>query len=126
MAFQWWFTAPIDAINAIGNAVSLLPSVIMGYLIQVMMGVLYPVSLILYYIQNIYTLLYNSFAPLYNMVITIGNLPIVILGVFGVIPSPWTTLLYMSISLSVAVRLIRWLRTIPMIGKYFFGTGDSP
>lgn len=88
MAFQWWFTVPIDAINAIGNTISLLPSVIMGYLIQVMIALLFPVSLTLYFLQNIYTLLYNSFAPMYNMVITIGNLPVIILGVFYSIPHP--------------------------------------
>lgn len=126
MAFKWWFTVPIDAINEIGNTISTLPSVIMGYLIQVMIALLFPVSLTLYFLQNIYTLLYNSFAPMYNMVITIGNLPVIILGVFYSIPSPWTTILYISISLSVAVRLIRWLRTIPVLGKYLFGTGDSP
>lgn len=126
MAWNWWFTAPIDAINAIGIAVQAIPGQILSYLVDFVIALLYPVSLIIYYLQNIYTVIYNSFTPIYNMTITIGNLPILILDLYSSIPTPWLVIFYMSLTLSVTVRLIRWLRTIPVLGRFLFGTGDAP
>ena len=126
MAFDWWFTAPIDAINAIGETVAAIPADILTNLITLVIALVYPFSLMVYYLQNIYTLMYNIFIPYINVMIIIANLPITIINLFGSIPVSWITLFYMSATLSLTVRLWRWLRTIPVFGRYILGTGDSP
>lgn len=123
MSFQWWFTAPIDAINAIGAAVSALPQQIMTYFVKLLITFLYPLALSMSMLISIYTMLYNFFAPFVNIFIVIGNIPVLLLKTLFILPVPWTYLLYISISISLSIRLYRWAKEIR--GWIPFMSGDG-
>lgn len=112
MSFNWWFTAPIDAINAIGAAVSDLPSAMFGFLINLITVLLYPLAFIIWINQQLFTLLYNFFVPIVNLNIAIANIPLMILQIFYAVPTPWTAILEMSIALSMGIRLYRWAKEL--------------
>jgi len=121
----WWFTAPIDGINAIGELIVNLPSAILSVLIQLVVAVLYPMTFLVWILQQLYTLLYNTFVPIINVNIAIANIPLVLFQIFFAIPTPWKVILQMSIMLSLGIRLYRWSREFRGWMPFIWGSGDG-
>lgn len=114
---SWWiFQDTIQALNTVGEVVELilntvidLPNQITVFIVKFAIAALYPLGLLLYFLQNIHELAYTAFLPFLNLQITILNIPITILSLFTSIPSVWIMILYTSIMLCVSIRVYKWI-----------------
>lgn len=103
----------VEALKAIGAFVTqVFPSWLMSVFVSVAIAIYYPAGIIIYTCQSIFAMIYNTFVPYINLVIVIGNFPVVILQQYIILPPIWTTLLYISITISVSVRMYHWFATI--------------
>lgn len=125
----WYlFTSPLDGLNAMYRAITLWFADIIPQLttlvVNMLIAAFYPASWFVFIVTSFIGMLYEFFVPIINTVILIGNLPYIILTSYFAFPTPWTTILLMSVTLSLSVRIYRWMRTIPVIA-YIFKTGDG-
>lgn len=107
------FTESIDALNGIGSYLTTQLVVdIANQLMAFITALLYPIYGIEYLFQNIWNVVYLYYATFYNLFVTIANTPLILFGAVFVLPSAWTTLLYISITISLTIRMYKWVKEI--------------
>jgi len=110
---SWNIVSDIVAgVNGLGQYIVGLPEILINHLINLLTLILYPVYSTVTILEYDLNYIYSSFSELINIFYQIASIPSMILSTVIILPDAWTSLLLMSISISVSIRVYRWVREI--------------